>query len=360
MNKFAWLVSSLMMFGAASPALAIDQALARQVMVKAVDGYIRPAYADFHAKASALADETARLCSAPSDDGFKAMSARFGDLVESWGKASIITDGPVMRQNRFERVLFYPDRKSIGLKQVRALLATPDEKVTDPRGLRGRSVAIQGLGAFEYVFFGAYPESMMAEKNSFRCRYGLAIARNVAGIAAQLQAAWDDPKGVADDWKNPSKDSAAYRTGEEAMQALIGIHVHGIEMVRDQRFRPFYDANSGKMAPNAAIFRRSGNTIRMMTANVEGLEMLWKVADLGVFLPQDQKAFSGNVVFDYNAAATAIGKLPAPTADNLTDKKYQAKLAFIDFTLKDATARINNDVGAAVGLEAGFSFADGD
>jgi len=360
MNKFAWLMSPLLMLAAAPPALAIDQTLARQVVIRAVDGYIRPAYADFHAKASALAEETAKLCGAPSDAGFRAMGARFGDAVESWNRVSIITEGPVMQKNRFERVLFYPDRKSIGLKQVQALIAKPDEAVTDPKALADRSVAIQGLGAFEYVFFGSYPEGVVAEKNSFRCRYGLAIARNVEGIAAELQVAWDDPKGIANDWKNPSKDSAVYRTGEEAMQALIGVHVHGIEMVRDQRIRPFYDDTTEKMAPNAAIFRRSGNTIRTIAANVEGLEKLWQVADLGVFLPEERKALASNIAFDYKAAATAIAKLPPPTAEALADKTYLEKLAYIDFTLKDATARINNDVGAAVGLEAGFSFADGD
>lgn len=360
MIKLAWLVSPLLMLAAAPPALAIDQTLAREVMVKAVDGYIRPAYADFHAKASALANETAKLCSAPSDAEFKAMSARFSDTIESWNKVSIVTEGPVMQENRFERVLYYPDRKSIGLKQVQALIATPDEAVTDPKALKERSVGIQGLGAFDYVFFGSYPEGIMAEKSSFRCRYGLAIARNVEGIAAELQAAWDDPKGVAKDWKNPSKDNAVYRTGEEAMQALIGIHVHGIEMVRDKRIRPFYDGSNQKTTPNAAIFRRSGNTIRTITANVEGLEKLWQAADPDIFLPEDQKARAGNVAFDYTAAAQAIAKLPPPNAENLADKKYLAKLAFIDSTLKDATTRINNDVGAAVGLEAGFSFADGD
>jgi len=360
MIKLAWLVSPIMVLAAASPALAIDQALARQVMVSAVDGYIRPAYADFHAKASALAAETAKLCSAPSDAEFKAMSARFSEAIESWNRVSIITEGPVMQENRFERVLYYPDRKSIGLKQVQALIATPDEAVTDPKALKQRSVGIQGLGAFDYVFFGSYPEGIIAEKNSFRCRYGLAITRNVEGIAAELQAAWDDPKGIAEDWKNPSKESAVFRTGEEAMQALIGIHVHGIEMVRDQRIRPFHDASNQKMTPNAAIFRRSGNTIRTIAANVEGLEKLWQVADLGIFLPENHKALADNVAFDYKAAAVAIAKLPPPSAENLADKTYLAKLAFIDSTLKDATTRINNDVGAAVGLEAGFSFADGD
>lgn len=360
MLKTALALSALLAAAVGTPALAIDEAVARQVMARAVDFYIRPAYADFHVKASALTEATAKLCEAPSEAELKVVGARFSETVESWGKVEIIREGPVLEQNRFERVLFYPDRKGIGLKQVQALIAKPDEAVTDPEALKDRSVAIQGLGAFEFIFFGAYPEGVVAEKNSFRCRYGLAIAENVESIAGELQSAWDDPKGVANDWKNPSKDSAVFRNGQEAMQALIGLHVHGIEMVRDQRFKPFYKGRDQKLTPNAALFRRSGNTTLAIAADIEGLAELWRISDMGALLARDRRAVAGNVLFDYKATAAAIRKLPPPTAQALKDEKYLAKLDFVEFTLKDAIARVNNDVGAAVGLEAGFSFADGD
>jgi predicted lipoprotein len=144
------------------------------------------------------------------------------------------------------------------------------------------------------------------------------------------------------------------------MQALIGLHVHGIEMVRDQRIKPFYKGRGQKISPNAAIFRRSGNTVRVIAANVEGLAELWKASDMGLLLPEGQRAPASSVLFDYKATAAAIRKLPAPTAETLRDDKYLARLDFIEFTLKDAMTRVDQDVGAAVGLEAGFSFADGD
>ena len=141
----------------AGPSAAFDKAQASKVMGNAVDGYIRPAYADFHAKALALTMTTAQFCSAASDTGLKALQESFADIVESWGRIEFLRLGPVMEQNRFERILFYPDRKSTGLKQVQALLARPDEDVTYAPSLKTRSVAIQCLGAYEYLFFGAYP-----------------------------------------------------------------------------------------------------------------------------------------------------------------------------------------------------------
>jgi predicted lipoprotein len=360
MDKNALVLMLALAATQAAPASAMDEVAARAVMTRAVDGYIRPAYADFHRKASALTVATASLCAAPTMQKLKNVNARFAETIEAWGRVEIIREGPVLEQNRFERVLFYPDRKSIGLRQVQALLAKPDEAVTDAAALKNRSVAIQGLGAFDYIFFSSYPEGLVAEKNSYRCRYGLAIAGNVETIAGELDAAWSDPKGIANDWKNPSKDSAVYRDGAEAMQALIGLHVHSIDMVRDQRLKPFYKGPGQKVSPNAALFRRSGNTIRAISANVEGLETLWRVSGMDELLTRDHKAQAQNVLFDYHAAAEKIASLAQPSAGTLKDGAYLAKLDYIEFTLKDAMTRINNDVGAAVGLAAGFSFADGD
>lgn len=345
---------------AAGPSAAFDKAQASKVMANAVDGYIRPAYADFHAKASALAKTTETFCAATSDEGLKAVQASFAGTIESWGRIEFLRLGPVLEQNRFERILFYPDRKSTGLKQVQALLAKPDERVTDFAALRDRSVAIQGLGAFEFLFFGAYPEAIVAEKNGFRCRYGLAVARNVEAIAAELQAGWDAPDGVARDWKIPGANNPVYRDDKEAVSALIGVAVHGLEMVRDQRIKHFYKGKDQKVSPKLAVYWRSGLTMKALLANVDGLARFWIVVDLASLLDPDAHSLSESASFDFKAASSVLAKLDQPTAERLADAKYLGKLDFIEFNLKDAMTRIDGDVGGAIGLGAGFSFADGD
>jgi predicted lipoprotein len=342
------------------PALALDDAAARAVMARAVDRYIKPGYADFHASAEALADAAATLCASPSQDQLKAVEGRFAETISSWSRIELLRDGPVMQENRLERILFYPDRKSTGLKQVQALMARPDETATDPIALKDRSVAMQGLGAFEYVLFGVYPESLTTGKQSFRCRYGLAIAKNVAAIAGELDAAWAAPDGIQMQWKNPSATNPVYRDSAEAMQALIGLQVHGAEMVRDQRIKPFYKGRDAKLSPKAAIFWRSGNTVRMIEGNIAGLERLWKVSDMGVLLAPSSRPLADSIFFRYKSAGLAAARLTQPTQQALADKVILGRLDYIEAALKDAIDQINGDIGAAVGLEAGFSFADGD
>ena len=360
MRSFVWLAALLSLSLFAQPAAALDDAKAKQVMANAVDGYIRPAYKDFHEKAAALVAETGKFCAAPDEDGLKAVQGRFAETVASWGHIEFLREGPVMQRNRLERILFYPDRKSTGLKQVQALLAKPDDSVTDATKLKDRSVAIQGLGAFEFLFYGAYPEAIVAEEDSFRCRYGLAIASNVEIIAGELQAEWDAPDGIAKDWKNPSTDNPIYRDSKEAVSALIGIAVHGVEMVRDQRIKHFYKGRDSKMSPKLAVYWRSGLTMTVLAANVDGLAKFWKATDFGVIMDPDLGSLADSADFDLHAAANALGKTEQPTAERLKDDTYLKKLDFIEFNLKDAMTRIDSDVGGAIGLGVGFSFADGD
>ena len=360
MRPFVWLAVLVPVLGLSAPAHAVDDTRARQVMANAVDLYIRPAYKAFHEQAGAMTAATETFCADPSEGGLEAVKASFADTVASWGRIEFLREGPVMQENRFERILFYPDRKSTGLKQVRALIAHPDESVTDADGLKTRSVAIQGLGAYEFLFFGSYPEDIVGEKDSFRCRYALAIARNVETIAVELQAAWDAPDGVARDWKNPSADNPVYRDGKEAVSAIIGVAVHGIEMVRDQRIENFYKNRKSKVSPRLAVYWRSGLSLTALAANIDGLDAFWKTADMGLLLADDAQSLADSASFDLNAAHAALAGMEQPTAERLIDGKYLDKLDFIAFNLKDAITRIDGDVGGAVGLGAGFSFSDGD
>lgn len=353
-------LSILLSFAAFQPAAAFEEAAAKKVMANAVDGYIRPAYADFRSRASALAAATQSLCAKPSPEGVQAIRTGFADVIASWGRIEFIRLGPVLEQNRYERILFYPDRKSTGLKQVQALLAAMDPKMLDAGSLKTRSVAIQGLGAYEYTFFAGHPDSVLADKNAFRCRYGLAVARNVETMAGELQAAWDAPDGIARDWKNPSSDNPVFRDGNEAVSALIGATVYGIEMVRDQRIKNFYKGRESKMSPRLAVYWRSAHTMTALAANVDGLDRFWRAIDMPVLLAPDAASLSDSAAFDLRAAANALGRMEQPTAERLADGKYLDKLDFVGFNLKDGLTRIDTDVGGAIGLGAGFSFADGD
>ena len=363
------LLAAGLMLSAALPALAqegeapVPPALTDEsvvgIMTRAVDEVIRPGYRSFQASAGTLAETTAAFCKAPSEGGRKTVDDAFRQAVADWGRIEIVRIGPVIDDNRFERILFYPDRKSTGLKQVQALLQKADEADTDAAAMAGKSVAIQGFGALEFALYGTGAETLMATPDSFRCRYAAAVARHIETTAGQLVAAWDAPDGVQRDWKHPGPQNPVFRTGKEAITALLGILVHGAEAVRDQRIETFY-RNGGTARPKSAVFWRSGNTWTSINANIEGLQTLFDTSGMADLIDPNFVSIAGNVDFVLKALRRVAPTIDPDIEKAVSTPEEQQKIAFLLVNTRDLILRLNTEYGGAIGLGAGFSFADGD
>ncbi|MCW5707128.1 imelysin family protein [Shinella sp.] len=363
------LLAAGLMLSAALPALAqegeapVPPALTDEsvvgIMTRAVDEVIRPGYRSFQASAGTLAETTAAFCKAPSEGGRKIVDDAFRQAVADWGRIEIVRIGPVIDDNRFERILFYPDRKSTGLKQVQALLQKADEADTDAAAMAGKSVAIQGFGALEFALYGTGAETLMATPDSFRCRYAAAVARHIETTAGQLVAAWDAPDGVQRDWKHPGPQNPVFRTGKEAITALLGILVHGAEAVRDQRIETFY-RNGGTARPKSAVFWRSGNTWTSINANIEGLQTLFDTSGMADLIDPNFVSIAGNVDFVLKALRRVAPTIDPDIEKAVSTPEEQQKIAFLLVNTRDLILRLNTEYGGAIGLGAGFSFADGD
>ena len=105
-------------------------------VTRSIADFVRPGYVRFHDATTALDKAAANLCKAPSDASLEAARAAFSSAIDSWSQIEIIRFGPVTEENRLERILFWPDRKSIGLKQVQAALADRDRTASDAKATR--------------------------------------------------------------------------------------------------------------------------------------------------------------------------------------------------------------------------------
>jgi predicted lipoprotein len=340
---------------------APDPTAIRTVVANAVDDFIRPGYRNFHDAAGGLAESMETLCADPSPATLAEARKSYTAAAAGWARIEIVRTGPAIEQNRFERILFYPDRKSTGLKQVQALLAKPDENATSPEGLSGKSVAMQGFGALEFVLSGTGAEALASDPESFRCRYGLAVSRNIEEIAGELVTLWNAPDGVQKAWKEPGPDNPVFRTEQEAMTALLGILVHGAEMVRDQRIEAFYKGDGKPIFPKQAIFWRSGNSWTMIAGNLEGLRDLIAASGMAALLSEDQRvAIIGSADFVLASMLRVTAQMDTNMETVTSDEKERRKLDFLLVNGRDLIGRLNDDFGGAIGLTSGFSFSDGD
>lgn len=341
-----------------SPASASVKA--SDVIQRAIDGFVRPAYANLHDHADTLAKAMDTLCRAPSQGNLDAAHAEFSATVAAWSSAEIIGFGPIKENNRLERMLYWPDRKSIGLKQVQAALAGKDPTATDPAQLAGKSVAMQGLGALEFMLYGDGAEALAGKDDPYRCAYGAAVAKNIETMAADVDAAWKKPDGFAALWANPGPDNALYRDGTEAVTELVGVFINELEMVRDVRLKGFLGAKPDADKPRQAIYWRSQNTAASLAGNLSGIDTLFQASKLGDALPEDARWMAESIHIQLTNGVATARSVQGPIDKALADPVEREKLDHFALITSSLSGLIGTRLTAEFGLTAGFSSLDGD
>lgn len=342
----------------AAPAMA--QTTPGQVLQAAVSQAIRPGVLEFTSRASGLSIAMNALCRAPSEGTLALVKGQFLQAALAYGRVEFLRIAPLMEDNRADRLLFWPDRRGIGLRQVQAILAEEDASATALDTLRAKSVAVQGFGALEFVLFGTGAEALSGPEGAFRCQYGSAIAANIAQIAGELAEGWFAPGGIADHLTRPQADHADYRTETEALEALVGLVSHGLEAVRDVRINPFMPTEERAARPKEGLFWRSGLTLDMVGANAQGMRHL--LAQSGIAGAVDEKniGLGNSIDFEFRNVDRALGLVTLPLEQALEDDKQVQALRYLVIVTGSLQTMIGEQLSAALGLSVGFSSLDGD
>lgn len=352
-------VFAVLLMLAAGPAFSQAPTPTR-VLDAAVNTVIRPGMAALKHRASGLESAMGALCAVPSDATLAVAIQQFGLAATAYGQVEFIRIGPLMQDNRTDRLLFWPDRKGIALRQVQAILAEQDASAADITTLYGKSVAVQGFGALEFVLFGTGAETLAGAEGAFRCRYGEAIAHNISNLADQLAKDWYSFDGVAEHLIRPRPENADYRSETEAMEALVGLVSHGIEGLRDTRINPFIAQGDKAAQPKQALFWRSGLTMAMVKANVEGMEKLVAVSGMARAVGDEQAGLDNSIAFEFSNAQRAIELVTLPVEQAVLDSKQVAALNYLVIVTQSLQSQIGEQLSTALGLSVGFSSLDGD
>jgi predicted lipoprotein len=331
---------------------------------RALERHIRPGYARLAAAAEELSRSMDAHCASGAAPQRKAVEEAFDGFVTAWGRIEHIAFGPVTADNRKERILFWPDRRGLGARQVTRALAGRDPAVLDPQALAGKSVALQGLGALEIVLFGQGEAAAGPEARTHRCRFGAAIAANLAAITRAIAEEWRRGDGFARDWLAPGTGNPAFLKPAETTLALAKSFDQGIERVRNERLGgPLGLGPQRSRTP--AVLAASGRTLQLASANIEGLQKLF--ADAG--MRDAIVAGAAERAVDVAAKAKVVASEFA-TARAIADEVIGSRRPFegetarrliaLGFPLKNARALTAELLALTAGLTFGFNASDGD
>ncbi|MEW7009045.1 imelysin family protein [Lentilitoribacter sp. EG35] len=329
----------------------------KSVMRQTIEDVVRPAYQNFGAQTELLKNQVSQLCTSPNNAALSTAQNQFTTTAHSWASIELFRSGPVMDKNRLERVLFYPDRKSTGLKQVQRLVAKGDLATIAPDIIDQKSVAVQGLGALEFLLFGTGHSELSTKVNSFRCQFAASVTNNLHSIATELQTKWNSE--YSEQWINTGQKNSVFINDQEAVIELLGTVVHGLEAIKDIRLKAFLREEQQRDRPKSALFWRSENTLSMMKANLEFVHSLLRDGGLYSLVGKNSR-IADQIEFELKQNKKAINAIEGPLLEALKDPALRKKLVYFGTSLTFAIDRIDQQFAQELGLSSGFSFSDGD
>ncbi|WP_321334040.1 imelysin family protein [Breoghania sp.] len=333
-----------------------------QFVANAVEGYIRPEFDRFAGTLRALDGEIETFCAAPDAAGYDRLAASYRGALQGFARIGFLRFGPLIEDHRLERLLFWPDRKSTGRRQVLAAVRERDESVLRVADLQEKSVAMQGLLALEEVLFDDARDALLAagEEGRFRCGYATAIGENLTGIGDALAADWRDRKGYSALLLHPGQDNPAFRTDQEAASQILGGLTTGLQIVRDQWMRPVLGKGPGRPKPLMALFRRSGNSLAMMDAAVRGLKDYMAALRIKPMLEEEWVWMDDSLQFELQSALKVLGEIKPPLSSAVRKPEGYGKLQFVSGIIEDVRESAGSQLAIALKIQVGFNALDGD
>lgn len=341
---------------------AVAQTDLRAITRGMIEGHILPGYSTLIGASGAQLRAVENLCQSPSQEKLQAAQTRFGDLVEAWSAVEFIRFGPAREDNRYERLFFWPDRNGRGLNQVQGALASQDETVTSVQSLQGKSVALQGLLALEYVLFGTGSEALNSG-DAHRCSYALAIAGAISSTSETLLDAWLGSDGYAQLMLNTGPDNSVYRSDGEAMQELLRAMAEQLQIIHDAKLVRVVGNTTGEARPRRAPFWRSGQALPMIIANAQAMQSLNEAGMFADLLPEQASRYAGTLRFELGQVISRLQDLQDTglSLDVLvTSEETHGRLASVALPLAGAMRVVGEIYPVELGLTIGFNSLDGD
>lgn len=300
-------------------------------------------FAGFRDAAATLADTATRYCA--GETGVEALNAAFAQTWVAWAPLDSYQFGPIQTSGAALVVNFLPDEKNFVGRALRDLLQQPPEKQADPAWVAQLSAAVQGLPALELLLTSDVPD----------CPAAVGISGNLARVAGQLHADWFGPGGWAGVMLSAGPENPVYRTPAEVTRTLYTALDFGLERVEAVRIgRPL--GTFEQSFPTRAEAWRSGLTNAIIAAQLDGARVLVVDGFAGA-VPADDLAELGEFFDEVDNRLTAVGM---PIGEAVKDPVTRFRVETLETRVEGLKDEVDHEVGPNLGVQTGFSSADGD
>ncbi|MGR3615678.1 MAG: imelysin family protein [Paracoccaceae bacterium] len=263
----------------------------------------------------------------------------------SWAPLDSYQFGPVEATGAALAVNFWPDKKNFVGRALHALLKQNDAAQRDPQIIAAGSAAGQGFPALEMLLYSDLPE----------CPAIIGISAYVDLMAQTLFTDWFKPGGWADLTYSAGPDNPVYVTEAEFTKTLFTAVDFGLFRVSEQRLgRPLgtYD----RSFPKRAEAWRSGLTNALTEAQLFGISEMIEFGFSGSIVTADRT----RVLSRLERTRARLRGLDMPLSQAVAAPTSRFRVEAMQSQVNAVRDDLAQSIGPQLGVDAGFSPADGD
>lgn len=314
---------------------------------------------------SRLVETLERFAAAPIAAGLEEARAAHRGVTDAWAAVQHLRSGPLTLELRSDRFSFWPERAGVVQRQIGQLLRDRDAKLLQPGALARQSAAVQGLTLLERLLFdeGVTADAFTGDDaKRFRGQLAIAAARNLAAIAADARDGWQAleaplAKGEA---------TTLGPTPTEAVNTLYAAAITAMQVVVDQKLTGPLGASVAEAKPTTVEALRSGQALRNIRHNLEGIRALLLGENGGPgfasLLPASEDGKTAKQAIDesFAAAISAISAVPGPLNAAVTDPARRKAVDHALRLIKAARVEMLGTMAPLLDITIGFNELDGD
>ncbi|MEM9756598.1 MAG: imelysin family protein [Pseudomonadota bacterium] len=305
-----------------------------------LDEIVLPGYATLTAETAAFAAAAEAECAPTSEP----LRAAYNDAFDAWIAVSHFRFGPAETDNRGFALAFWPDSRGATPRTLSELIDGQDPVIDTAEEFATVSVAARGFYAMEFLL---YDEATAAAATSdYGCALIRRVASDIAATAETIEADWLETHA---DLMRTAGANETYTSTEDAMRALFGALVEGLEATVDLRLgRPL--GTFDRPRPRRAEVWRSGRSLRHVQIVLRDLGALAEALQPGN--PEVQAALT--------RAQEAAAALDDPIFAGVADPGGRIRVEALQVRVADVLDAVRTEIGPALGVSAGFNSLDGD
>lgn len=344
------------------------------LLINLVDKAIVPLYQELQSRSQQLTQSSQTFCAKPELGNLQALQHAWQETMVAWQRTDALLFGPAIAEQRDFHINFMPPKKLI----IQSLLKSEIPISSAAIGQAG--VGAQGLSTLEYLLFtaaesddNALPLSdarqilagFIGVQGKRRCEYLQASSQLLQQYVQQVIDPWIGDNAVyANALRTAVQGNVEFANSQQALDTIVGKLFQSSEKVSRIRLAKPLNATGTDVKPYLLEGWRSGASLVMLRANIEGIQTLLDKGGILQWLRTQQVNSAGTITAD--ALALQLDqflKLPVPDKSAfLLIQESDGKALLMQYwqISQQLQQLIKQDLARILRVQLGFNDSDGD